>query len=325
MKRIAGDIREKNFRRVYLLFGEEAYLKELYLKNLLKALDCEADSMNFTRFVGKNTKETDIIDACETLPFFAERRVVLVEGTGFFQQKTETLAAYVPKLPEYAVLIFSEEEADKRGKLYKACAAFERAVEFKKADEDTVKTFVLSRLKRENKSIRKSTLELLLTTLGDDLAGVNSELDKLLSYAAEHSEITAEDIRAVCVRNITGRIFEMTRAVAEKDRKKALEEYYFLLALKEPPMRILYMLGRQFNQLRLVKELMEEGNGQQLIAERLSLHPYAVKKTMPLARRYSSAVLKDAVEDFTWMEEQVKTGRISDRLSVELMLVKYSR
>ena len=324
MKRIASDIKERTFSRIYLLFGEEAYLKGLYLKNLLAALDCGEDSMNYTRLSGRNIRESDIIDACETLPFFAERRVVLAEDTGFFTEKTEKLADYLKNIPDYCVLIFSEREADKRGKLYKACAKYDRAVEFAKADENSIRNFILSRLKKEGKAIRKSTMETLMDYCTDDLAAVNSELDKLLSYTADRQEITPDDIAAVCTVNITGRIFEMVEAVAAKNREKALSEYYSLLALKEPPMRILYMLGREFNQLRMVKELAAEGLGRDAIAARLSIHPFAVKKAIPLAGRYPSETLLSAAEDFAAMEESVKTGRISDRLSVELMIVKYT-
>ena len=67
-------------------------------------------------------------------------------------------------------------------------------------------------------------------------------------------EVTMQDVDDICTTQITNKIFEMVEAVAEKQQKKALDYYYDLLALKEPPMRILYLLTRQFKLLLQVKD-----------------------------------------------------------------------
>ena len=89
-------------------------------------------------------------------------------------------------------------------------------------------------------------------------------------------------------------------------------------------MRILYLLARQFNLIFQVKELQTAGCDQRTIASRTGLAPFAVKNYLPLARRYTSEELQKAVADFVQTEADVKTGRLDDVLSVELMIVKYS-
>ena len=76
------------------------------------------------------------------------------------------------------------------------------------------------------------------------MGNITKELEKLFCYALERDVITREDIDAVCVTQISNHIFDMVNAVAEKQQKKALDMYYELLALKEPPMRILFLLGK---------------------------------------------------------------------------------
>ena len=136
--------------------------------------------------------------------------------------------------------------------------------------------------------------------------------------------ITRADIEAVCTSQISNHIFDMLRAVTEKKQQRALDLYYDLLALKEPPMRILYLLARQFNQMLQVKELEKEGYDQSAISKRLGIQPFVVKNYQKILGRYSLGQLKSAVEKCTKTEEQVKTGYLNEALSVELLLVEFS-
>ena len=104
-----------------------------------------------------------------------------------------------------------------------------------------------------------------------------------------------------------------------------LERYMDLLALKEPPMRILFLLARQFNLLLQVKELLAEHCDQATIAKRTGLQSFVVRNYIPMSRQYAAEELKAVVNDCVQMEEDVKTGKISDLLSVELLITKYSR
>ena len=90
MKSIQEDIETGNFRPVYLLYGEEAYLKRQYKQKLRMAMAQEGDTMNVTVFQGRNINPGEIIDLAETLPFFADRRLILMEDSGVFKKSCET-------------------------------------------------------------------------------------------------------------------------------------------------------------------------------------------------------------------------------------------
>ena len=324
MKNIQEDIKSGNFKSAYLLCGEEAYLKVQYKNKLLKALNPDDDTMNFNHYEGRNIDVKELIDLCETMPFFADRRVVLLEDTGFFKNKCDELADYMKELPDYLCLVFVEDEVDKRSKMYKAVKSCGRIGEFARQDEKTLMQWAAGILKREGKNITQRDMKLLLTMTGIDMGNLRMELEKLITYTGDRNVVTRADIQEVCTTQTQNKIFDMVRAVTEKNQKRALDLYYDLLTLKEPPMRILFLLAKQFRQLLLVKEYTEEGVAQPEMASRLGVPSFVVRNIASCARSYRISELRQAVTDFVDAEEAVKTGRLQDVLSVELLIVKYS-
>lgn len=324
MKSIQEDIKTGSFKQVYLFYGEETYLKQQYKHNLIKALNPEGDTMNYTHYEGKNIDVKGVIDMCETMPFFADRRVMLLEDTGFFKNKCDELADYMKELPEYVCMVFTESEVDKRSRMYKAVKSGGRVTEFVKQDEKTLMRWAAGILGKEGKKITQRDMELLLTKAGTDMGNLRMELEKLITYTYGRDIVTSADIEAVCTTQTTNKIFDMVRAVTEKNQKRALELYYDLLTLREPPMRILFLLAKQFRQLLLTKKMSAEGAAQNEIASRLGVPAFVVRNIAACARSYSVEALEQAVADFVDAEESVKTGRLGDVLSVELLIVKYS-
>lgn len=325
MKSLQEDIKNQDFKKVYLLCGEEDYLKKQYKEKLKNALVPDGDTMNFSIFEGKKTEPRAVIDLGETMPFFAERRVIFLEDTGFFKNQCQDLPEYLGELPEYLCMVFVESEVDKRSRMYKAVKKYGRIVEFGQQDSNTIMRWVLGILNREGRKITRSDMELFLTKTGTDMGNIERELEKLLCYTMGREIITKEDIEAVCTTQISNHIFDMIRAMTEKNQNKALELYYDLLALKEPPMRILFLIARQFNLIMQVKELAAEGHDQSSIGKKTGLQPFVVRNYMTYARKYTTEALREAVEECVSTEAKVKTGIMTDTMSVELLLVKFSR
>lgn len=162
MKNIDEDIKRGSFQPAYLLYGEEAYLKRQYKQKLKQALSDSGDSMNFSSYEGKNINPGELIDLAETLPFFADYRLILMEHTGVFQKPCEELADYMKHVPETTVFVFVEDEVDKRGKMYKAVKSVGRVVEFARQKDALLVQWVLARLKREGKKITQPVMQLFL-------------------------------------------------------------------------------------------------------------------------------------------------------------------
>lgn len=324
MKKLSEEIKSGQLKQVYILYGEEAYLRNQYKEKLKNALLGEGDSMNFHYFEGKDVRSGEVIDLAETMPFLAERRVIMLENSGLFSHGGEELAAYLEAPSETAYFVFVEPTVDKRSKLYKAATAKGRAIEFGAQDEAVLKRWILGFLKKENKNITERDLDLFLDKTGSDMANIRGELEKLLCYCLDRDVITAQDIEKVCTKQVSNQIFDMINAVAEKKQQTAMTLYYDLLTLKEPPMRIMILIARQFNLLLQVKELRNKGLDANAIGTKVGLAGFIAKKYVAQASKFKEDDLRRALADCVESEEAVKTGRMNDVMSVELLIVKYS-
>lgn len=324
MKSLNEDLKTGKFKQIYLLCGEEAYLKKQYKERFIKAMLPEGDTMNYAYYEGKNTNIKEVIDLAETLPFFAERRLIVLEDTGFFKSSGGDLADYITDAPSTTYFLFIESDVDKRSRLYKSVKSKGHIVELGVQDENTLRRWIQSLVKKENKTMEPADIVYFLSKAGTDMENITKELEKLFCYCLERKTITRADIDAVCVTQITSHIFEMVNAVAQKNQRKALDLYYELLALKEPPMRILFLMEREYRILFHVKALMQQGFGKKEIASKAGLHPFAAGRYMEQAKRFRTNELRAAMEEGADIEQRVKTGLLADSLAVELFLVKHS-
>ena len=281
MKTIDEDIKSGQFKKIYLLYGDEAYLKKQYKDKLKKALVQPDDTMNFTAYEGKDTNPT--------------------------------------------LFLFVEEEVDKRSKLYKAVKNAGKIVEFTTQTEELLTRWILTRLKKEGKSITGSVMQLFLSKTGTDMGNIDRELEKLICYCMDKDVIEAKDVEAVTTEQTTNKIFDMVNAIAEHNQKKALDLYYDLLTLKEPSMRIMYLISRQFQILLNIKDMSQKGIDNNTMAQKAGIPPFAVRRNVTQAKGFTMQQLKQAIRDGVDFEEAVKTGRMNDQMAVELFLMKYSK
>lgn len=321
MKSLNEDIKTGQFKSIYLLYGEEEYLKKQYKGRLTRAMLPEGDRVNYAYYEGKGIPVPEIIDLAETMPFFAERRLIVIEDSGLFKTAAPELADYLKTMSASACFLFIEKEVDKRGKLYKAVKEKGRIVELSRQDERTLIRWLSGMIRQEGKLIQESAVRYILSKTGVDMENLEKEMEKLFCYTLEKNEITIQDVDAVCTTQITNHIFEMVEAVAKQQKKKALDYYYDLLALKEPPMRILYLLTRQFQLLLEVQGLVKKGMGRKQIAEKAGLHPFAAGKYMEQCRNFRKEELRRIMEEGAELETDVKTGRLNDVMSVELFII----
>ena len=89
MQSINEDIKQKRYSKVYLLYGTETYLRKQYRDRLKSALIEPEDSMNYHYFEGKDISFPQVIDLAQTLPFFSERRVIIIENSSAFKGRSE--------------------------------------------------------------------------------------------------------------------------------------------------------------------------------------------------------------------------------------------
>ena len=162
MKSVVEDIKKGSFKPVYLFYGEEAYLKQQYKNRLKNAVLPEGDTINLSIYSGKGIDVKEMIAQADTMPFFAEHRLLLIEDSGFFKNANQQLAEYIPSIPEETIMLFVESEVDKRGKLYKAVSKKGSVVEFTAQNEQTLTRWILGILKTEGKMITSGAMKQFL-------------------------------------------------------------------------------------------------------------------------------------------------------------------
>lgn len=322
MQIIKEHIKQKQFKQCYLLYGTEEYLKKLYKNKLKSAIIGDDETMNYTYFEGRSIEIPKVIEIADTMPFFSDRRLILIQNSGFFKSSND-LADYIKQLPEYCYIIFVESEVDKRNRLYKAVKDIGVISEMNGMDEKNLQLWIVQMLNRANKKITKDTLEYFLNKSGTDMEGMVQEIEKLVCYAMDQDVITKEDIDEVCVTQVSNQIFMMIDGIASKKQKQALGLYYDLLTLREKPMSILFLITRHFNILLQIKEL--SGQNRNDVAKKVGVPPFAVQKYMSQAQNFTKQGLILNLKDCAEMEAQVKTGLMADQMAVELLIVKFSQ
>jgi len=327
MKELKNDFKARQFKPVYLLYGEESYLVSHYANLFTKELLDDA-IMNRDTFEGKDFEVDSLIGAANTLPFLSGRRLVYVKDSQLLavgrKNATEAVAKYLPDIPETTTLIFIETSVDKRNRLYKQIASLGRAVEFKSPSEAELTRWVINIFKKKGKEIHPKTAQLLLSTVPKGMASVYSEADKLGAFVGARSSIAPEDIQAVCTKSLEARIFNMVGALCSGQTERALVQYHNMLAAKEQPLMVLAMMARQFRMVLQCKAYAEKRMGQPEIASRLGLQSFIVRECLRQSQKFTIERLLAALSDCQDTDIRIKTRLMEGELGVELQIVRYS-
>ncbi|MDE6686933.1 MAG: DNA polymerase III subunit delta [Lachnospiraceae bacterium] len=327
LEKLLQEIKDGNARQMYFLYGEEEYLKRQYRDKFLQALTDPEDTMNIHRFEGNKIDVQEVISLADTLPFFADQRTILIMDSGWFKSPCEEMAEYLKHPAETVRFLFVEKELDKRGKIYKTVSKDGIEIEFKEMEKASVHRWMSGMAAKEGKTINADAMELLTQRVGLDMGTIHNEMEKLFGYTHGRKQIVAADVEALVARSLEDRVFEMVEAIVGKQQKKALGLYYDLLALQKRPNDVLFLLTRQFNNMLQAKELKEKGFDKNGIAKKMRLpanQTFLADKYPRQAAKYRMEELKKIVVECVETEEAIKSGRIADKLGVELLIVKYS-
>lgn len=323
MKVLNEHIKNRQFKNVYLLYGEEMYLCHQYRDRLQKAL-CPEEGMNLTRFSGKNISMPEITELAETLPFFEDCRVIIIENSGWFKNGSDGFEEKLKLFPDTTYLIFVEQEVDRRSRLYKTVKELGYAAEMKLPKDKELLSWITIQCRQEGKQITEGAAAALLEQAGSSMNLLQMELEKLFSYAIDRDVITVEDVQEIGSARAESQIFDMLDAIGNQNREKALALYHDLLEVREPAMRILYLLTRQINILLQVSELVRLGMDNSSIAGKAGIPPFTVGKYKNQVGHFSYTQLLQMLETCQSMDAGIKRGRYQDSIGVELLIIEFS-
>jgi len=328
---IFEDIKKGKIDRLYLFYGEEGYVKEQALLQLSQALIApELKALNYQVLEGEAVSSDDIINACETLPFMSDRRLVVVKDLPALLQgqgrrsniDEDKLKSYLANIPPSTCLVFHcTGEVNKRKGLFTAIGKIGKAVEFELLKPNEIVTWVRSTLKRHGKQMEPSALKYYVSIAGNKLEDIYNDLQKLAVYIGDRDVITRADIDKVVTPAAEYTVFQLVEAIGMRKADQALVLLHQLLGEGQNILALLALIARQVRIVFQCKGLAEKGFSAGEIAEKLGIHPYAVKKGLQQGRYFSAEQLKAALTECLKVDYGIKSGRIQQRLGIEMLII----
>lgn len=325
MGKIDEDIKS-TIGKCYLIYGEDTFRRKSYEDKLRKkTVDEAAQMMNVSVFNDIKTTAGQVIEAAETFPFLSDRRFILVKDCGFLSEgkkaESDLLAEYVANMSDTSCILFSEEKADKRLKLYKAIDKTGACEEIKPFDEKALIDLISKKLSKNGIKISRSLCANMVRNSGENVELLSNDTDKLIAYLGGKGEVTAKDIDSICSKTSEAKVFDMVNAMISANSERALEIYRNLLNLNESPFMILSLISRQFRIILKSKSMSESGMPNTDIAKKIGVPPFAVSGALKQANSFTYEVLCKALNACLQTDYGIKLGKIDPEAGVETLIV----
>lgn len=333
-----NDIKKNTIKPVYLCYGTEKYLQDWLLKELKrKYIDKNFESLNYICLDGKEAGFDRIHNACETLPFMSDKKIVIVddflEGKKDMSKELEKeIAEYILKLNNKTCLVFlSNSEKIGKGPIIKSIKKAGMIVELKRIKGEELNKWILQIFNKYNKNISKSNIYYLLQNSSyleyksdKTLYDIENEVEKICNYVGDRKEVIEDDINKVLIKSIESNIFRLVDGIGQKRCDIALNVFNEMILENEPLQLILFMIIRQFRLIYKAKLLEDKGYSQGDIARKLSINLFIAKKVISQGKNFSISELESALEKSLNTEENIKQGNMDAKLAAEMLIVQFA-
>jgi DNA polymerase-3 subunit delta len=324
---------------LHVFHGDDEFSLRQVLDEMKAKLGDETTAdLNTTVLDGRSLALDDLRVTCDTLPFLANTRLVIVDGLlaryeprpgapDSTKQRSDPLEgglrAYLPTMPETADLVLVERAtiSEKNVLLRLVRDLGGRVREFTPPASDALTAWITKRVHDNNGKISPRAAETLGVFVGSNLRQLAQEIDKLLAYA-EGRDIKEGDVHLLVADAREVKIWDLTDAVAGRNRDLAVRALHRMLEEGAQPPMLMAMLTRQIRSLVQVKELADDGLSSDEIARQLRVHSFVAKKTCDTARGFSYERLDEIYRRLLDTDLAVKTGRLDPSLALDLLVIE---
>ncbi len=330
----------------YILFGEDDFSLKEALTKIKEGLGDEAMvATNTTVLQGQNTAPEQVIATCDTVPFLATKRLVIVEGLlGLFEQRDKvkrapkhkdsgwlSLKGYVERMPESTVLVLIDGKLKKSNPLLKELAPQATVKEFKPPSippkgigkGDQLYNWMQTRANKSGGSISPAAGRLLANLIGSNLWLLSSEIDKLCLYTLGRT-IEENDVELLVAEAREFTVFAMIDAILEHRSAAATKLLHRLEDGGAAPPYLLFMITRQFRLVIQAKHLLHQRRRAAEIGHSLGLtSEYALQKTIAQAKVHSMKRLENIYRNLLDTDISIKTGKFKGdkgELALDLLI-----
>src|ERR1700730_2014741 len=334
----------------YLLHGNDEFTCREHLKKLRKQGDY---GYNSDTYVGGETPLTTLIATCDTFPFLADARLVVLEGLpkkrkgedasedapadkpkkGKKSSKSSTetrsgfekgLAEYLARLPETTTLItLIDDELPASSPLLKAAQEHGKVIQCTLPKGAALESWIHKRAQALGVKITPEATSLLANFTGSQLRMLANEIDKLATYVGDRASIDVEDVRMLSAQAQEARIFDLTDALAQRNRKQALDLLHDLLADGEPPLKLISTITSQVRAPLLVKRLANDGLRIQQIVSATGMAPFVAEKALRQVGKFQTAQLEGAYRQLLATDAALKRSRMTPEMALDLLVVDF--
>lgn len=283
----------------------------------------EAKDFNLEILYGDETSAKEIIEIAETLPIFSERRLLIVKRLDTLPaSQQEALLPYLVKPCPTTCLVFIAEKMDQRKKFFQAFKTQGELVPCQSLKEPQIPAWIKQRARHLKLTIAEEAIAYLAERVGPDLTLLANELTKLSLSISQDRPARIQDLQAVMSSQQMPSIFDLTRAMGDRNDSEALRLLSALLSGGEAPLKVLFMLIRQIRQMRLAKSLKAQGASSAEIAREIGISPYFLSELMVQAQRYTLDEIESAYRHLLAADSRLKRSRVEPQFLLEDLILK---
>jgi DNA polymerase-3 subunit delta len=302
----------------YLLLGDDEERKARGVERLRGDRTVEA-------YDAAETGPEAVVSACNSYSLFGEGPFVLVRNLDAWNAAQKAVVVdYLQNPAPAADLVLLGRKLGAREKLLAAVKKTGEVHNFEQPTGKALVGWVVGHAKNLGLDLPEDVARNLIERCSGDKMRLTRELEKLALYVGEDTA-TQEDVEALCPPNVQSNIFAFVDSLAAGDRGKALKLLEDLISTGEPPLRVTYMVRRQFGLVGRARALFERGASRREVAGELKVPPFVARKLEEQARGLDEEDLERALTLVLELERGLKGGSdLGDELQVELAVLKLS-
>ena len=303
---------------VYLLLGDDEERKARGVERLRGDRKVES-------YDASEASPESVVAACNSYSLFGEGPFVLVKNLDAWNAGQKAVVVnYLEDPSPGADLVLLGKKLGAREKLL---AAAKRAGEVHNFEQPTGRAlvrWVVGHAEKMALDLPEDVARDLVERCSGDKMRLISETEKLALYVGE-GQATKDDVEALCPPHVQSNIFAFVDALAAGDRGMALKLLEDLVGTGEPPLRVTYMVRRQFRLVAQARALYDRGASLGTVASELKVPPFVARKLEEQASGLGEEDLERALDLVLDLERGLKGGSdLGDELQVELAVLKLS-
>jgi len=308
---------------IIFLYGEDTYRSRQKLNEIIEHYKkIHKSGLNLKYFDFKEDSFEDFRDAFRSHSMFDEKKLMILKNVFSNSSIARKFGDMIDKLSDSKdVVLFYEEKIDGEKPLFELLKKQGKSQNFKLLERKTLRNWLKREFKRYSTKIDESALNLLLDFVGNNLWKMSNEIKKLVNYKNK-KKIETKDVKTLVRPKIETDIFKTIDAIAAKNKKKALLFIKKHLEKGDSPSYILAMINFQFRNLLIIRDLIDRGKSLTGISREANLHPYVIKKSYPLAKKFQFDELKKIHQKIFKADLSIKTGKISPQAALDLLITE---